>query len=85
MDGNYSTIELDAHLERNCSQPANSDLGKTKEKQKPTIKPKPKLNLHIEVNIINIKKQSIYTLNNVICFKGYPKITIYMISRLEIN
>ncbi len=42
MDGNYSTIELDEHLERNCSQPANSDLGKTKEKQKPTIKPKPK-------------------------------------------
>jgi hypothetical protein len=42
MDGNYSTIELDEHLERNYSHPANSELGKTKGKQKPTIKPKPK-------------------------------------------
>ena len=42
MDGNYSTIKLYEHLERNCSHPANSELGKTKGKQKPTIKPKPK-------------------------------------------
>jgi hypothetical protein len=42
VDGNYSTVELDENLGRNCSYPDNSDLGKTKGKQKPTIKPKPK-------------------------------------------
>jgi hypothetical protein len=42
MDGDYSTVELDEHLDTNCSYPENSELGQTKEKQKPTIKPKPK-------------------------------------------
>ena len=42
MDGNYSTVELDEHLDTNCSYPENSELGQTKGKQKPTIKPKPK-------------------------------------------
>ena len=42
MDGNYSTVALDEHLERNCIHPENSELGQTKGKQKPTIKPKPK-------------------------------------------
>ena len=42
MDGDYSTVELDEHLETNCSYPENSELGQTKGKQKPTIKPKPK-------------------------------------------
>jgi len=42
VDGNYSTVELDEHLERNSSYPENSELGQTKGKQKPTIKPKPK-------------------------------------------
>jgi hypothetical protein len=42
MDVDYSTVEFDEHLESNCSNPENSDLGKTKGKQKPTIKPKPK-------------------------------------------
>ena len=42
MDGDYSTIELDEHLDTNCSYPKNSELGQTKGKQKPTIKPKPK-------------------------------------------
>ena len=42
MDRNYSTVELDEHLERNCCHPENSELGQTKGKQKPTIKPKPK-------------------------------------------
>jgi hypothetical protein len=42
MDGDYSIVELDEHLETNCSYPENSELGQTKEKQKPTIKPKPK-------------------------------------------
>ena len=38
----YSTVELDEHLDTNCSYPENSELGQTKGKQKPTIKPKPK-------------------------------------------
>ena len=42
MDGDYSTVELDEHLDTNCSYPENSELGQTKGKQKPTIKPKPK-------------------------------------------
>jgi hypothetical protein len=42
MDGDYSTVELDDHLDTNCSSPENSELGQTKGKQKPTIKPKPK-------------------------------------------
>ena len=42
MDGNYSAVELDEHLERNCSYPENSEPGQTKGKEKPTIKPKPK-------------------------------------------
>ena len=42
MDGDYSTAELDEHLDTNCSYPENSELGQTKGKQKPTIKPKPK-------------------------------------------
>ena len=42
MDGDYSIIELDEHLDTNCSYPENSELGQTKGKQKPTIKPKPK-------------------------------------------
>ena len=42
MDGNYSTVELDEHLDTNCNYPANSELGKTKGKENPTIKPKPK-------------------------------------------
>ena len=42
LDGNYSTVELDEHLERDCSYPENSELGQTKGKQKPIIKPKPK-------------------------------------------
>jgi hypothetical protein len=43
MDGDYSTVELDEHLDTNCSYPENSELGQTKGKQKPTIKPKPML------------------------------------------
>jgi hypothetical protein len=42
MDGDYSTVELDEHLDTNCSYPENSELGQTKGKQKPTIRPKPK-------------------------------------------
>ena len=42
MDGDYSTVELDEHLDTNCSYLENSELGQTKGKQKPTIKPKPK-------------------------------------------
>jgi hypothetical protein len=42
MDGDYSTVELDEYLDTNCSYPENSELGQTKGKQKPTIKPKPK-------------------------------------------
>ena len=42
MDRDYSTVELDEHLDTNCSYPENSELGQTKGKQKPTIKPKPK-------------------------------------------
>ena len=42
MDGDYSTVELDEQLEGNCRYPENSELGQTKRKQKPTIKPKPK-------------------------------------------
>jgi hypothetical protein len=42
MDGNYSTVEHDEHLDRNCSYSANSELGQSKGKQKPTNKPKPK-------------------------------------------
>ena len=42
MDGDYSTVELNEHLDTNCSYPENSELGQAKEKQKPTIKPKPK-------------------------------------------
>jgi hypothetical protein len=42
MDGDYSTVELDEHLDTNCSYPENSELEQTKGKQKPTIKPKPK-------------------------------------------
>jgi hypothetical protein len=42
IDGDYSTVELDEHLDTNCSYPENSELVQTKEKQKPTIKPKPK-------------------------------------------
>ena len=42
MDGDYSTVEFDEHLERDCKYPENSELGQTKGKQKPTIKPKPK-------------------------------------------
>ena len=42
MGGDYSTVELDEHLDANCSYPANSELGQTKGKQKPAIKPKPK-------------------------------------------
>ena len=42
MDGDYSTIELDEHLDTNCSYPENSELGQTKGKHKPAIKPKPK-------------------------------------------
>jgi len=42
MDGDCSTVELDEHLDTNCSYPENSELGQTKGKQKPTIKPKPK-------------------------------------------
>ena len=42
IDGNYSTVELDEHLDRNYSYPENLDPGKTKGKQKPTSKPKPK-------------------------------------------
>jgi hypothetical protein len=42
MDGDYNTVELDEHLERNCRYPESSELGQTKGKQKPTIKPKPK-------------------------------------------
>jgi hypothetical protein len=42
MDGDYSIVELDEHLDTNCSYPENSELGQTKGKQKPTIKPKPK-------------------------------------------
>jgi len=41
-DGNYSTVELDEHLDTHCSYPDNSELGQTKGKEKPTIKPKPK-------------------------------------------
>ena len=41
MDGDYSTVEFDEHLERDCKYPENSELGETKGKQKPTIKPKP--------------------------------------------
>ena len=43
MEGDYSTVELDEHLDTNCSYPEKSELGQTKGKQKPTIKPKPKL------------------------------------------
>jgi hypothetical protein len=39
MDGNYSTVELDEHLDTNCSYPKNSELEQAKGKQKPTIKP----------------------------------------------
>jgi hypothetical protein len=42
MDGDYSTVELHEHLDTNCNYPENSELGQTKGKQKPTIKPKPK-------------------------------------------
>jgi hypothetical protein len=42
MDGDYSTVELDEHLDTNCSYPKNSELEQAKGKQKPTIKPKPK-------------------------------------------
>ena len=42
MDGDYSTVEFDEHLDTNCSYPENSELGQTKGKHKPTIKPKPK-------------------------------------------
>ena len=42
MDGDCSTVGLDEHLDTNCSYPENSELGQTKGKQKPTIKPKPK-------------------------------------------
>jgi hypothetical protein len=45
MDGDYSTVELDEQLEGNCRYPENSELGQTKGKQKPTIKPKP--NRHV--------------------------------------
>ena len=41
-DGDYSTVELDEHLDTHCNYPGNSELGQTKGKQKPTIKPKPK-------------------------------------------
>jgi hypothetical protein len=34
MDGDYSIVELDEHLDTNCSYPENSELGQTKEKQK---------------------------------------------------
>jgi hypothetical protein len=36
-DGDYSTVELDEHLDTNCSYPENSELEQTKGKQKPTI------------------------------------------------
>ena len=42
MDGDYSTVELDEHLDTNCSYPENSELCQTKGKQKLTTKPKPK-------------------------------------------
>ena len=51
MDGNYSTVELDEHLDTHCSYPDNSELGQTKGKEKPTIKPKPKSScINIEEN-----------------------------------
>jgi hypothetical protein len=42
IDRDHSTVELDEHLDTNCSYPENSELGQTKGKQKPTIKPKHK-------------------------------------------
>ena len=39
MEDNYETVELVEHMERNCSYPVNSELGQTKGKQTPTIKP----------------------------------------------
>ena len=42
MDGDYSIFERDEHLDTHCSYPENSELGQTKGKPKPTIKPKPK-------------------------------------------
>ena len=42
VDGNYSIVELDEHLDTNCSYPENSERGQAKGNQKPTIKPKPK-------------------------------------------
>ena len=42
MEGNHSTVELADHLDANSSYPENSERGQTKDKVKPTIKPKPK-------------------------------------------
>jgi hypothetical protein len=41
-DGNYSTVELAEHLDTNSSYREHSERRQTKEKVKPTIKPKPK-------------------------------------------
>ena len=65
MEGNYSTVELDEHLQKNCRYPDNSELGQTKGKPKPTIKPKPKSSCkHSDENRSSDKNIKHFTLPN---------------------